>query len=361
MHGSRGTGLARHAGMQEPTGLELDRGVRRFLAPAAILAAGFALRTLIRRARTIDLAGRVVLVTGGSRGLGLEIAREVADQGAQVVICARDGDELVRAVADLEARGAEVLAIPCDVSDRDDVARMMSNIERHLGRLDVLINNAGIIQVGPADVMQPEDYARTMQIHFWGPLHTMEAAIPLMRRQDDGRIVNISSIGGRIPVAHLLPYTASKFALAGLSQGMRSALMRENIYVTTVFPGLMRTGSPRNAELRGRHQAEYAWFSIADNLPGLTINSRRAARKIVAACRRGDAELTMPAQYRLATIAQTLFPEIAADVLALGERALPSSSGGAHTLRRGQQSTSSLSPSLLTALGDRAAARNNEL
>jgi NAD(P)-dependent dehydrogenase (short-subunit alcohol dehydrogenase family) len=340
---------------------DLDPGARRLFVSAAVLAAGFALRALIRRGRTIDLAGRVALVTGGSRGLGLEIARELANQGARIVICARDGDELVRAVADLEGQGTDVLAIPCDVTDPDDVGRMMSNVERHLGGLDVLINNAGIIQVGPADLMQDEDYIRTMQIHFWGPLYTMEAAIPLMRQRGEGRIVNISSIGGKIPVAHLLPYTASKFALAGLSQGMRGALARDNIYVTTVFPGLMRTGSPRNAEVRGQHEAEYAWFSIADALPGLTISSRRAARKIVTACRRGDAELIMPIQYRAAVIGQTLFPELAADLLAATDRALPSSSGGALTLRRGERSTSRLSPSMLTALGDRAATRNNQL
>jgi NAD(P)-dependent dehydrogenase (short-subunit alcohol dehydrogenase family) len=339
----------------------LDRSARRFLVPAALLAAGFALRTVIRRARTIDLAGRVALVTGGSRGLGLEIARELAAQGARVVICARDADALVRAVADLEERDADVLAIPCDVTDADDVGRMMHNVDRHLGGLDVLINNAGVIQVGPAELMQDDDYARSMQVHFWGPLHVMEAAIPLMRQRGEGRIVNIASVGGRIPVAHMLPYTAGKFALAGLSQGMRSALARERIYVTTVFPGLTRTGSPRNAELRGRHEAEYAWFSIAGALPGLTISSRRAASKIVAACRRGDAELTMPVQYRVAVIAQTLFPELTADLLAATERALPPASGGALTLRRGMESTSRVSPSLLTTLGDRAATRNNEL
>jgi NAD(P)-dependent dehydrogenase (short-subunit alcohol dehydrogenase family) len=340
----------------EPAG-----GRRSYLLPALLLAGGLAIRSLIRRARTIELAGRAVLITGGSRGLGLEIAREVGAQGAHVIICARDEDELTRAVEDLTNRGIDAFAIACDVSDREDVGRMMANIERHVGRLDVLINNAGIIQVGPADLMQHEDYERTMQIHFWGPLHTMQAAIPLMRKQGEGRIVNITSIGGRIPIAHLLPYTASKFALAGLSQGMRGALQRDNIYVTTVFPGLMRTGSPRNAELRGRHEAEYTWFSIADNLPGLTINSRRAARKIVAACRRGDAELVMPMQYRAAVIGTALFPELAADLLAATERALPSSLGGSVALRKGHDSTSRLSPSMLTALGDRAAARNNEL
>lgn len=341
-----------------------DRGTGRLFATAAALAGGaIALRALTRRSRTLDLAGRVALVTGGSRGLGLVIARELADHGMRLVICARDHDDLLRAVADLEERGADVLAIPCDVTHRAEVDEMVSSIERHFGQLDVLINNAGIIQVGPPELMQEDDYERTMQIHFWGPLYVMEAVLPIMRRQGGGRIANISSIGGRIPVAHLLPYSASKFALAGLSQGMRSALAGENIFVTTVFPGLMRTGSPINAQIRGRHEAEYAWFSIAGSLPGLTMSAKRAAKKIVEACRLGDAELVMPLQYRIAAVGRALFPELAADVLGLMERALPSSSGDEDEseLRTGGESTSRFSPSVLSSLGDRAAARNNEI
>jgi NAD(P)-dependent dehydrogenase (short-subunit alcohol dehydrogenase family) len=339
-----------------------DGGGRRLLAAAAALAGGvLALRVIVRRSRTIELAGRVALVTGGSRGLGLVIARELAQRGTRVVICARDGHELARAAASLEAIGTEVYAIQCDVSDEEDIARMMRDVEQRFARLDVLINNAGVIQVGPPELMRESDYEHAMLVHFWGPLHVMEAALPLMRRRREGRIVNISSIGGRIPVAHLLPYTASKFALSGLSQGMRSALARENIFVTTVLPGLMRTGSPRHAQIRGDHEAEFAWFSIADSLPGLTIDARRAARKIVDACGRGDAELIMPVQYRVAAVAKALFPELTADLLALTERALPSSSGEVTQLKHGYESTSRLSPSPLTALGDRAAARNNEI
>lgn len=99
-----------------------------------------------------------------------------------------------------------------------------------------------------------------------------------MRRQRGGRIVNVSSVGGKIGVPHLLPYTASKFALTGLSEGLRVELKRERILVTTVCPGLMRTGSPRNALFRGKHKREYAWFAIADSLPLLSISAESAAR-----------------------------------------------------------------------------------
>src|SRR5436309_7591109 len=107
--------------------------------------------------------------------------------------------------------------------------------------------------------MTVEDFEETMRVHFWGPLYATLAALPHLRKQDTGRIVNISSIGGRIAVPHLAPYSASKFALAGLSDGLRTELAREGIYVTTVFPGLMRTGSHVNAQFKGKRRAEFTW------------------------------------------------------------------------------------------------------
>ena len=126
-----------------------------------------------------------------------------------------------------------------------------------IGQIDVLVNNAGIIQVGPLDTMTAEDFRRALQTHFWGPLNTILAVLPQMRMRKAGRIVNISSLGGRVSIPHLLPYSASKFALVGLSKGLHSELRKEGITVTTVCPGLMRTGSPRNAEFKGKHRAGY--------------------------------------------------------------------------------------------------------
>src|ERR687891_1372920 len=105
----------------------------------------------------------------------------------------------------------------------------------------------------------------------------MHAVIPLMKRQSYGRIVNIASIGGKVAVPHLLPYVASKFALVGLSEGMRAELLKDGIYVTTVSPGLMRTGSHLNAFFKGQHKKEYALFSIANALPLFSTSSKRAA------------------------------------------------------------------------------------
>jgi short-subunit dehydrogenase len=200
-----------------------------------------------------------------------------------------------------------------------------------------------------------------MAIHFWAPLLCTQQVLPEMRRRGHGRIVNISSIGGEMAVPHLVPYCASKFALSGLSQGLRAELAKDGVYVTTVCPGLMRTGSPRHALFKGRHRAEYAWFSIGGALPPLSMNADRAARQIVNACRFGRAKITLSVPAKIAVIANTLAPELVADASCIAARVLPPPGGIGRMAVEGSQSESALSPSVLTALNERAAIRNNEL
>jgi NAD(P)-dependent dehydrogenase (short-subunit alcohol dehydrogenase family) len=338
-----------------------EREENTLLLVAAGAGALLAARALYRRLTEYDLRGKTALITGGSRGLGLVLARELAREGARVALCARDREELERAVADLRERGAEVFAFPCDVTDRRQVRELVEVVTERFGQIDVLINNAGIIQVGPLEVMTLEDFERAMDVHFWGPLYTTLAVLPQMRQRRDGRIVNISSIGGKISVPHLVPYSASKFALTGLSEGLRSELLKDNVMVTTVCPGLMRTGSPRNANFKGQHRAEYAWFSISDSLPVSSIQAERAARQIVSACKRGQAQLVITTQAQLAVKFHELFPEATADILALVNRLLPGPGGIGRKQAKGKDSESPLAPSLLTALSERAAARNNEV
>ncbi|HEU4594032.1 MAG TPA: SDR family NAD(P)-dependent oxidoreductase [Pyrinomonadaceae bacterium] len=338
-----------------------EREKKALMLAAVGAGALLAARAAFKRRKDYDLRGKVVLITGGSRGLGLVMAREFAREGASVAICARDRIELERAQADLAAQGADVFAFPCDVTDRAQVKELVEVVTAHFGRIDVLVNNAGVIQVGPVEVMTLEDYEQAMAVHFWGPLYTMLAVVPQMRKRGEGRIVNISSIGGKISVPHLVPYSASKFALAGLSEGMRAELAKDGVVVTTVCPGLMRTGSPRNATFKGQHRAEYAWFAISDALPVTSIQAERAARQIVAACRRGEAELIITTQAVAAIRFHQLFPEASNDVLALVNRLLPGPGGIGRKRAKGRDSESSLAPSLLTTLSDRAAERNNEM
>lgn len=338
-----------------------ERNRDAWLWAAAGAGALLAMRAAARKWSEYDLRGKTVLITGGSRGLGLVMAREFALEGAKLAICARDVEELERARADLAERGARVLAVPCDVTERTQVNELVDVVRDHYGRIDVLVNNAGVIQVGPFEVTTVEDYEEAMATHFWGPLYATLAVLPEMRGRRDGRIVNISSIGGKISVPHLLPYSASKFALVGLSEGLRAELKKDGIAVTTVCPGLMRTGSPRNATFKGRHRAEYAWFSISDALPVSAMKAERAARQIIAACKRGDAEVVLSIQAELAVWFHGLFPGLTSDLLGFINSLLPGAGGIGKRRAKGKDSQSSWSPSLLTVLNEQAAEQNNEI
>ena len=327
----------------------------------ALATGAWVLKSTVSRFVGYDLKDKTVLLTGGSRGLGLVMAREFAREGSRLVLCARDEQELQQAKADVEEFGVDVMTVACDVTNRDAVNKMIADVNDQFGTIDVLVNNAGVIQVGPLEVMTMEDFERAMQSHFWGPLNTIMAVLPSMRQKKSGRIVNISSIGGKVSVPHLVPYSASKFALVGLSKGLRAELLKDGISVTTVCPGLMRTGSPRNADFKGKHRYEYAWFSISDSIPLLTVSAENAARQVVRACKRGQAELIISVPAKLAATFDALVPEMMSQMLGLANQLLPAPGGVGTQNVKGRQSASAWSPSWLTTLSEEAALRNNEV
>lgn len=339
-----------------------DKKGNAWLLAATAGVGAVAALTLLRRARrNFDFRNKVVLITGGSRGLGLVLARMLADEGARIAVCARDADELSRAEEDLRERGAEIFTALCDVRNQSDVNRAVATICNHYGQIDALINNAGVIQVAPLENQTRRDFEDAMAVHFWGAFYMMQAVLPAMKRRGEGRIVNISSIGGKVPVPHLAPYSASKFALVGLSGAMRTELVKDNVFVTTVCPGLLRTGSPVNALFKGQNEKEYAWFSISDALPFTSVSAENAAAQIIKACRGGDAELIISPQAKIAAKVNALFPEFTSDALALANRFLPAAGGIGDDYALGKNSASAISPSILTALSDRESYRNNEL
>jgi len=340
----------------------MDKKSRWLAFIAAGIGLGLAGSKYIQWLKATDLTGKVVLITGSSRGLGLAMAEEFARQGARLVLCARSKAELERAGQQVAQLGAEVITLPCDISDRDQVQKMVDQVTASFGSTDVLVNNAGIITVGPMQTMTLKDYEESMSIMYWSTVYTTLAVLPSMLQRKSGHIVNITSIGGKISVPHLLPYSSAKFAQVGFSEGLHAELAREGVKVLTVVPGLMRTGSPRNAFFKGKHQVEYTLFNLLDTLPFTSISAARAARRIVRATRQGETEIILSPQAQLAARFHGLFPGITGDLLALVNRFLPSSNGDGTEKEpwKGSESTTSLSPSFLTALGELAAERYNE-
>jgi len=299
-------------------------------ATAAAVAGLYAVRKLtallVRPA--VDLRDKVVLITGGSRGLGLALAREFAQAGCRIAICARDRHELEEAERRLHGIGREIAPFVCDVTRRADVAGMIREVIGHFGRIDILINNAGEIRVAPVESLDRGDFESAMATMFWGPVDMTLEVLPHMRRQRRGHIVNVTAIGGRVSVPRLIPYCCAKFALVAFSDGLAAELDREGIRVLTVVPGLMRTGSYLQAQFKGDAAHEFTWFGLAANLPGFSAPAAYAARKIRRAVEAGRFTLTITWPAKLLVRMQAMFPEVTRHLMAgVNEYVLPHPEG----------------------------------
>jgi short-subunit dehydrogenase len=336
-----------------------------FLGKIGLVTAGAGLciiaNSIFPEVNKFELRNKVVIVTGGSRGLGLVLARQLALKGAKLAICARTIHQLEEARAELQSLGGEVISLPVDLTDHDEVRKMVSDVREHFGRIDVLINNAGIIQVGPFDSMEIEDFEQAMNTNFWAPLYAMLSVIPHFKKQHGGRIVNISSIGGKISVPHLIPYSASKFALTGLSEGMHVELKKFNIHVTTVIPHLMRTGSPMNITVKGNHEAEYALFKFSDSSSLMTQKAEEAAKRIVKAIEYGESETILTLTAKIAVGIMGIAPSVIESLLSITSRLLPDNVPAGQKAKKGYESESKFSRNRVTKTTDRQAIRNNEL
>src|SRR5881296_2524744 len=333
--------------------------LRVLLATGAIMLVLWLIARFIRSVR-YPLNDKVVLITGGSRGLGLVLARHICARGGNVALIARDAEELARAKSDLATRRSTVMTIQCDLLDSEQIQAAVRRVIDRFGKIDILINNAGIIEVGPLEHLMREDFERAIRLHFWAPFELISQIVPEMRIWGGGRIVNISSIGGKVAVPHMAPYSASKFALTGFSDAIRAELARDNIYVTTVAPGMMRTGSHVNAKFKGKHDIEFAWFAASAGAPLISMNADRAARKILAACRRGQPSLTLTFAARGAILGNALFPNLTGYIMKLASRCLPGTDKKEGDQSRSGAQLHRLTPKWLTHLADTATARNNE-
>ncbi len=342
----------------------MNKTTRNILLLAGLVLAG---RALVQKRREADLAGQVVLITGGSRGLGLALAEEFGKHGAQLALCARDAGELQRARETLAGRGMDTHTVVCDLSDPAQAARLIADVTAHYDRVDILVNNAGMIEVGPVQNMARSDFEDALAVDFWGVLDPILAVLPQMRARGSGRIVNVTSIGGKVAFPHLLPYVAAKFAATGLSEGLYAELARDGVTVTTIVPGLMRTGSYGNALFKGDKAGEYAWFSLGDNLPGGSISAERAAREIVTATRRGEAERILSVPANLLACLHGLAPGATGGLLTLINNLFlpaPTDKPGGYTASQGKDVAPDVPARPLfeatTGLGRAAAERLNE-
>ncbi|WP_031470857.1 SDR family NAD(P)-dependent oxidoreductase [Sciscionella sediminilitoris] len=265
----------------------------------------------------------VAVVTGASRGLGFVVARQLARKGFQLVLCARSAEGLAVAAADLRADGARVLARTADVSVLAQAKELIGSTVREYGRIDVLVTNAGVIQVGPAAAMRSEDFTAASDTLYWGTVHPVLATLPVMREAGGGRIVTITSLGGKLPAPHLLPYTAAKHAVVGFSEGLGVEVGKYGITVTTAVPGLMRTGSTRNAWFKGAQEAEHGWFAVGASLPLVSTSAATAAKKIVRATLRGRREVIVTPTAKLAARSHGLAPTTTIWALSVLDRLLP--------------------------------------
>lgn len=327
--------------------------------------AAVATRLTLDRKRAYSYANKLVVISGGSRGLGLILARQLIRRGARVAICARDETELARAVEHLAllaerlGRG-DVLGERCDIKAPAQIASFLESVRAWGGPIDVLINNAGVMTVGPVETMLSSDYDEAFDIHVRGPLALINSVLPDMRARGEGRIINIGSVGGLVALPHMAPYCASKHALVGLSNALRIELVRDNIFVTTVNPGLMRTGSHVNARFKGHHEFEQTVFSLANANPLLSVNAERAAHKILNGASKGHAQVRIGWLPFVLGLLDHLTPETTQEVMALAERLAPHPRPLISVARSGRKSASTLSPSILTSLADSQVAINNE-
>jgi NAD(P)-dependent dehydrogenase (short-subunit alcohol dehydrogenase family) len=270
------------------------------------------------------LRGKVAVVCGGSRGLGRALARELLLQGASVAICGRDAGPLEETRAWLEGFGGPVLAQVCDLRSEVQTLELFERVERELGPPDIVVANAATILVAPIETLTPSDFDSAMREIFGTAMRAALGALPTMRARREGTLVFVTSIGGRVGVPHLAPYSAAKFAEVGFAEALRAEVAKDGVRVLSVFPGLMRTGSHTHASFRGQPQRELSWFGAGAVTPLLSIDADRAAARIVRAIIDGDSRVTLTPAAHLAIGLHDLTPVLWSWLSAVAGRLLPS-------------------------------------
>ncbi|HEY9734728.1 MAG TPA: SDR family oxidoreductase [Trichocoleus sp.] len=197
-----------------------------------------------------------VLITGASQGIGRAIANLFARHGYNLVLAARESDRLNQFAAELTANNHSVLAVPTDVREAEQVKALAQTALSEFGTVDVLVNNAGIYISGPADQFTLDDWHQAVDTNLWGYIHAIYALLPHFIERRAGTIVNLSSIGGKVPLPYLVPYSTTKFAVTGLTRSLHSELAPKGIHVCGIYPNLIKTSFLERAIFRGNNEAD---------------------------------------------------------------------------------------------------------
>lgn len=201
----------------------------------------------------VDLAGKACIVTGSTRGIGLEIARLLARSGADVAVSSRSPEDVRRIAAQIDALGSgSAIGIACDVRDPEACRRLVDSAAERFGRLDVLVNNAGWGHFAPIQELSVEDWLLQIETNLGGVFYCSKAAVPHLAGTGDGWIINIGSLAGRHSFRGGTGYNASKFGLTGMTEAMMLDLRYQNIRVSLIMPGSV------NTRFRGQ-SAEHDW------------------------------------------------------------------------------------------------------
>jgi len=197
-----------------------------------------------------------VLITGASQGIGKATALLFAREGYDLVLAARHPQSLAAAAQEIEQLGRSALAIPTDVKDPGQVQALVQKALDHYGSIDVLINNAGIYVSGPVEQFSLDDWHQTVDLNLWGYIHTIQALLPHFLARGSGTIVNLSSIGGKVPLPYVTPYCTSKFAVTGLTKSLHAELSPKGLQVCGIYPNLIKSGFMERAIFRGQDDKE---------------------------------------------------------------------------------------------------------
>lgn len=198
----------------------------------------------------------VVLVTGASQGIGRATALLFARKGYDLVLAARHPDRLQAVAQEIQNLGQSAIAIPTDVKDPQQVQALVAKALEHYSAIDVLVNNAGIYISGPVEAFSLEDWHQAIDTNLWGYIHTIHAVLPHLLTRGTGTIINVSSIGGKVPLPYLVPYTTTKFAITGLTEALHSELKPKGIHVGGIYPSIIKSDFLERAILRGNDQQD---------------------------------------------------------------------------------------------------------